>query len=217
MLIIDRQAVEIEFLQPNNSNIGILKLCYQERQYDFIRAFSADKLTEATHFYLHVKSERGDNLLLIREVDYYSLWQLDSPRSLPLASSVVYTDLQQAGIWFFQELWLRLTELLGRNQLESLGQNLFMAAPSLQCWEDLERLLNLDPIALSEPRAQQSRDLSHGGLWTEAEIEQLVCRLSRLAQKQLGESFVREIVEIILTEMPDRLKFSLTPILNFQS
>lgn len=204
MLILDRQAVEIAFFHPTDTDSDgeVLKLHYQDRFYDFIQAFCHSKLTEATDRYLKLTAERGKICLLIRESEHYSLWQLEAPPVLPSPVPSKSTELHQAGIWFCQELWLRLNDLLGKKQIESIGQDLLTTIPPLHSWENIDRLLAIDPLNFSDR-----------SICKELEIETIIRVISSLTQKKLGHKFAEELITAIAADMPDSLRSALTPIL----
>ena len=205
MSIIEQQLVDIEIVTIPGKKRANLRLTYQGETYHLQQAFAEIKLAFAQQQWQQLKLVHGDRYLLVREVGYYSLWEMDgrggnihhSSTDLPELAMQISSELelQQASLWFFQELWLQLEDLIGSRQLQLLAKNLFTVVPHLQSALDLDRLLKLDP-------------LSGGGLelWTEEDLIGFDRQLDRLTQQKLGKQFGAELVLDIIASLPPQLQ-----------
>jgi hypothetical protein len=203
MLIIDRQIVEIDFVPAAGANSDLLRLTYRQQSYDFVQAFSIDKLTAAINAYQTIRGSDIDGFLLIREAKYYSLWRLVRGLVSPPIACLPITKLQRSGLWFFQELWLRLDDLLGNQQVQVIGQNLLASVPQIPSWEGLEMVLEIDPSTMTEPQ-----------IWTDRDIITVVRLIHGLTQTKLGDRFTTEIIESILLDMPLEFRGEIRAILS---
>ena len=222
MSIIDSQLVKIEISTLPDHHQSRLRLSYQGQSYDLLQAFATHKLERAEQLQRsrllldNGTTARNDpspnRYLLVREVDYYSLWELasasldpvviggDSPadneRSLGL-------ELQQASIWLFQELWLQWQDLLGERQLKVFAKELLSGTPQLQTWVDLDRLLMLDPL-----------DSVRLGSWSELDFSAFDRQLYQLTQQKLGHQFGTKLTIDIIEAMPDSCRSILLHVLD---
>ncbi len=226
MSIIDSQLVKIEISTlPHESN-SKLRLNYQGQSYDLLQAFAIHKLDRAQrqlHQLLQVSNDGSSSptrYLLVQEVNYYSLWELDrcstreamsnnrlspTPTILEPRSSldIPVLELQQASIWLFQELWLQWQDLLGDRQLKVFAKELLSVTPQLQTWVDLDRLLILDPLATTRL-----------GSWSELDFRAFDRQLYHLTQKKLGHQFGTKLTLDIMETMPDTWRSLLVNILD---
>jgi hypothetical protein len=138
MPIIESQLVNIEIVTSSSDKKSVLRLVRQGKTYDLVRVFASHKL-DSPDAGLRERMQQqiwtlmnanADRYLLVREVGYYSLWEIDRSQLTPpvsvepaLATPDSDRDLQQASIWLFQALWLQLEDLLGTRQLELLASN----------------------------------------------------------------------------------------------
>ncbi len=213
MSIVEQQLVDIEIVTIPGKKRADLRLTYQGQTYHLHQAFAEIKLAIAQQQWQQLKLVNGDRYLLVREVGYYSLWEMDglgeklhhSPTDLPkLAIQIsIELELQQASLCFFQELWLRLEDLIGSRQLQLLANNLFTVVPHLQSGLDLDRLLKLDP--LSGDRLE---------LWTEEDLIVFDRQLERLTQQKLGKQFGAELVLDIIESLPEQLRGKLGEVVS---
>jgi hypothetical protein len=221
MSIIDPQLVNIQIAPLSGDRTAGLRLSYQGKVYDLVRAFASHKLelaqTELQQLMLQQKCTGADSIadryLLVREVGYYSLWEVDR-LLLPTANhssadaehpSSVDLDLalQQASIWLFQELWVQWQDLLGAKQLQVFADNLLALTPQLQSLADLDRLLLLDPLASTQLAT-----------WKRADFIEFDRQLYHLTQKKIGHQFGTQLTIEIIRSMPDLLRSTLTNILD---
>ena len=217
MSIIDSQLVKIEIATIPDRYLPGLRLTYQARIYDLRRVFGTHHLDLAQQQFQNSIAKQNtpgilalDEYLLVGEVGYYSLWELD--RSISQTPSVNLTsdrqpetslELQQASIWLLQEIWLQWQELLGARQLQVFAEDLISIAPQLQSRTDLDRLLAMSPltsIALSA--------------WQSADFIAFDRQLYHLTQQKLGRQFGTELTSDIIRSMPPQLQSILTDILN---
>ena len=217
MSIIDSQLVKIEIATIPDRYLPGLRLTYQARIYDLRRVFGTHHLDLAQQQFQNAIAKQNapgilalDEYLLVGEVGYYSLWELD--RSISQTPSVNLTsdrqpetslELQQASIWLLQEIWLQWQELLGARQLQVFAEDLISIAPQLQSRTDLDRLLAMSPltsIALSA--------------WQSADFIAFDRQLYHLTQQKLGRQFGTELTSDIIRSMPPQLQSILTDILN---
>jgi hypothetical protein len=198
MLIINCQDVEICFVPGVGSDGERLELIYQQQKYDFVQAFYIDKLTTAIHTYQQLTAGSDNLFLLIREAKYYSIWRSKTVVVTPSAIQNQIAVRQRAGLWFFQELWLRLEDLLGSKQVRTIGQEFLAAVPQLKSGEELERLLTLDPLTKFELEN-----------WHDLDIEKMLCLFQNLTQRKLGYQFTTDILEAILLDLPPELRSEL--------
>ena len=208
MSIIESQLVKIEISTLPDDPQSRLRLNYQGQGYDLRQAFASHKVDRAQQLQrslqmLGDRNTRATNpspsrYLLVREVDYYSLWEIARGTVEPassLAASPADDDralgleLQQASIWLFQELWLQWQDLLGDRQLKVFAKELLAGTPQLQTWVDLDRLLMLDPTKL--------------GSWSELDFRGFDRQLYQLTQQKLGHQFGTKLTIDIIEAMPD--------------
>ncbi len=219
MSIVDQQLVDIEIFTNSGDVESQLRLNYQGQFYHLHQAFAVPKLDElaaalgerVNQKLQQLTAQHGDRYLLVREVGYYSLWELDRAKFDPALIELSLIDrqisigleLQQASIWLFQELWLQLAESIGERQLQILAENLVAVTPQVKSWLDLDRLLTLDP-------------LKTGNLdtWTEADFATFDRQLYHLTQRKIGRKFGTELTIDIIQTMPERLQLVLKPVLD---
>jgi hypothetical protein len=218
MSIIDPQLVNIEIAPlPGDRKSGI-RLNNRGQRYNLVQAFASHKLERAEQ-QLQQLIERSsdaakkitpDRYLLVREVGYYSLWELDRSTLNPPnqhqqseSNLAVTLELQQASIWLFQELWAQWQDLLGAGQLQVFTDNLLAITPQLKSWVDLDRLLILDPLSTDKL-----------GAWAESDFITFDRQLYHLTQKKIGQQFGAKLTIDIIQAMPDKLRSTLLNILE---
>jgi hypothetical protein len=209
MSIVEQQLVNIEIVTIPGKKRSDLRLNYQGQAYHLHQAFAETKLAQAQQQWQQLKLAHGDRYLLVREVGYYSLWEIDGLAKNtyhhlnnvgnPPVETSIELELQQASLCFFQELWLRLDDLIGARQLKLLANNLFTVVPHLQSAIDIDRLLNLDP--LSDNRLE---------LWTQEDLIVFDRQLDRLTQQKLGKQFGAELVLDVIESLPEQLRGKLS-------
>jgi hypothetical protein len=216
--IIDSQLVKIEIATIPDRHLPGLRLTDRDRIYNLIRVFATSHLDLAQqHFQDAIANQNAlgiltnpDKYLLVREVGYYSLWELD--RSIPQTPIVNLTieqqpetslELQQASLWLLQEIWLQWQELLGVRQLQVFAEDLISIAPQLQSRTDLDRLLAMYPMTPIGLAAWQSADLIAFDR-----------QLYHLTHKKLGRQFSTELTSDIIRSMPPQLQSILTDVLD---
>jgi hypothetical protein len=211
MAIIDAPLVNIE-LSILSGNLGsTLQLNYHGQRYDLVQAFASHKLELAQQRWqqqIAVDIAVSGRYLLVREVDYYSLWMLDpsvNPACLIREYNNHNLELQQASIWLFQELWLQWQDLLGERQLQIFADNLLAANLHLRSRADLDRLLSLDPLS--------SEQLAN---WEQADFIGFDRQLSDLTQKKMGQKFGNKLTLDIIESMPDLLRSTLIDTLDLK-
>jgi hypothetical protein len=207
MTIIDAPLVNIE-IPIRSDNLGSrLRLSYHGQSYNLVQAFASHKLELAQQRWQQqiavdtaVPDADSDRLpqrhLLVREVDYYSLWVLDlvANSASPNRESNRILGLQQASIWLFQEFWLQWQDFLGEGQLQIFANNLLGVNSLLRSRADLDRLLSLDPLS--------SEQL---GNWEQADFIKFDRQLCDLTQKKMGQQFGHKLTIEIIESMPDLL------------
>jgi hypothetical protein len=217
MSITDPRLVHIEIANLPNRGTPGLRLTYQGQTYDLLQAFSTHKLEAAQHQWQHLmsldrNSDPGaiDRYLLVGEVGYYSLWALDRFYSQPLVAapqidrhSQPRLEVQQASLWLFQELWFQWQDLLGARQLTVFAEDLVSLMPQIESQADLDRLLELDPLATSRLVG-----------WTELDFRTFDRQLYHLTQKKLGHQFGTKIAIEIIESMPEFLRSILVEMLE---
>jgi hypothetical protein len=211
MSIVEQQLVDIEIVTIPGKKRSDLRLNYQGQTYYLHQAFAEAKLAQAQQQWQKLNLAHGDRYLLVREVGYYSLWELDRlERKIhcslnnvaePAIKMSIELELQQASLCFFQELWLRLEDLIGSRQLQLLATNLFTVVPHVQSPIDLDRLLQLDP--LSNDRLEP---------WTEEDLIIFDRQLERLTQQKLGKQFGAELVLDVIQSIPEPLRGKLSEV-----
>jgi hypothetical protein len=209
MSIVEQQLVDIEIVTIPGKKRSDLRLNYQGQTYYLHQAFAEKKLAQAQHQWQQLKLAHGDRYLLVREVGYFSIWELDRQEekihhilnnvSESAIQMSIELELQQASLCFFQELWLRLEDLIGSRQLQLLSTNLFTVVPHVQSVLDLDRLLQLDP--LSNDRLEP---------WTEEDLIIFNRQLERLTQQKLGKQFGAELVLDVIQSIPEPLRGKLS-------
>ncbi len=223
MSIIDPRSVTIKIATlPGNGNAK-LQLHDRGKIYDLVQAFTVAKLEKAQLKLQQLIDRSGDReidfnadrYLLVREGDYYSVWELDRSQvaigePTPDISSPQVTaadefnlSLQQASFWLFQELWMQWEDLLGTQQLQVFSEHLLAALPGWQSRADLDRALNIDPLIVERWEA-----------WTDGDSIALVREIHHLNQKKLGQQFGTKITIEILQSMPDPLAAIVTNIVD---
>jgi hypothetical protein len=224
MPVIESQLVKIGIAASAGGEKSVLRLNYRSQIYDLVRVFATHQLEPSNEIVpepIAYQLQRvfgvnslaaaiellANGYLLVREIGYYSLWQLDRVTSA-MGNDVdrhpaEALALQQASIWLFQELWVQWEELLGDRQLHLLSEDLVNVAPQLHSWVDLDRLATLD---LSTTRASIS--------WSETDSIAFVRQLDRLTQKKLGHQFGAKLTGEIVRSMPEHLSQKLVRILN---
>ncbi len=219
MSIIEQQSVEIKIVNTPGDARSKLQLNYQGQSYNLYQAFPIPKLDRAEQQWRQLKAKHGDRYLLVRELDYYSLWEIEhwmsganlgtlaeqqeeviSPER---ADRLKLLSLQQASLWLFQELWLQLIDSVGSGQLKLSTDNLVATISPLQGRIDLDRLLDLDPLI--------GEHLDH---WTELDFITLDREVYQIAQHKLGHQFATELTIDITQAMPDALRLTLERILD---
>ncbi len=208
MSIVDQQLVDIAIVTSAGEIGSELRLEYREETYRFYQAFAMSKLDGLTMLGAEERiiqqcpqlvRDNTAQYLLVREADYYSLWETS------LAPQKISTEicLQQASIWLFQELWLRLQDLVGARQLQLLADSLLLATPVARAWGDLDQLLTLEPLGSNKLNG-----------WVEADFIEFNRQLYHLIQSKLGHKFVTELTIEILKAMPTELQAILARVLN---
>jgi hypothetical protein len=219
MSIVDQQLVDIEIFTSSGDVESKLRLNYQGQVYHLHQAFAVPKLDELAAKLVErvnrqlqqLTTQHGDRYLLVREVGYYSLWELDRAKFDPALIELSLIDrqisigleLQQASIWLFQELWLQLAESIGERQLQVLADNLVAVTPQVRSWLDLDRLLTLDPLKTGKLDT-----------WAEADFATFDRQLYHLTQRKIGQKFGTELTIDIIQTMPERLQLVLKPVLD---
>jgi hypothetical protein len=219
MSIIAPQSVKIEMYASGDDRRSQLRLDYRGQIYHLVQAFATDRRERAegklAKLITRDREVHGiasiDRYLLVPEVGYYSLWELDrsTERTLAVvggvedAASELASPLQQASLWLLQELWLQLAELLGARQLPIFADKLLAVTPQLHSWVDLDRLLALDPLASDKL-----------GSWSDNDFIGLDRQLYQLTQKKIGAEFATKLTIEIVAAMPDTLKSRLSEILD---
>jgi hypothetical protein len=227
MSIIAPELVNIEIAALADHHKSRLRLNYQGGIYDLVQAFASNKLERAEQKRQQLMGVNGDSIdparsdryLLVQEVGYYSLWELDrsalksvnqsissqisSSIDLAVAKSEATIELQQASIWLLQELWVQWQELLGARQVQVFADNLLSVTPQLDSGEDLDRLLSLDPLA---PVRLES--------WSKSDLITFDRQLYHLTQKKIGQQFGTKLTLDIIQSMPDSLRSILSDILG---
>jgi hypothetical protein len=219
MSIVDQQLVDIEIFTSSGDVESQLRLNYQGQVYHLHQAFAMPKLDElaaalrerVNRQLQQLTLQHGDRYLLVQEVGYYSLWELDRAKFDPALIEMSLIDrqisigleLQQASIWLFQELWLQLAESIGERQLRVLADNLVGITPQLKSWLDLDRLLTLDPLKTGKL-----------DVWAEADFATFDRQLYHLTQRKIGRKFGTELTIDIIQTMPERLQLVLKPVLD---
>ena len=216
MSIIDPQLVNIEIANLPDGRKSGLRLNYRGQIYDLVQAFATHKRERAEQQLQHltkvdanaVNRSTTDRYLLVQEVGYYSLWELDLKlnRSIPTYQAErdrEILELQQASIWLFQELWLQWQDLLGVKQLRIFAEYLVANTPQLKSGVDLDQLLILDPLATAKLAD-----------WSELDSIAFARQLYQLTQKKIGHQFGTKLTIDIIQAMPDSLRLVLTDILG---
>jgi hypothetical protein len=218
MSIIAPQSVQIEICTLGEDRRSQLRLNYGGQIYNLVRAFAVRHRERAERqlqqLIIRDREANGvatlDRYLLVPEVGYYSLWELDRATQ-PTVAVVrqvegdvgLASPLQQAAIWLLQELWLQLADLLGARQLPIFAETLVKVTPQLQSWVDLDRLLALDPLATIKLSS-----------WSDADFIALVRQIYHLTQKKLGAEFATKLTIEIVQAMPDALRAKISEILT---
>jgi len=217
MSIIASQSVDIEISTLPDDRHSRLRLNDRGHIYNLLQAFASSKLDRAQQQLQQlielkdraVSSSNPNRYLLVREVDYYSLWELEIS-SVPASLNDRIDDerdpileLQQASIWLFQELWLQWQDLLGARQLQVFTKDLLAVTPQLQSGVDLDRLLALDPLTPVKL-----------GSWSELDFITFDRQLYQLAQKKMGRQFGTQLTIDIIQAMPDSLRITLSKVLD---
>ena len=215
MSIIASQSVDIEISTLPDDRHSRLRLKDRGHIYNLLQAFAIPKLDRAQQQLQQlieldrdpVSSSNPNRYLLILEVDYYSLWELD--RSIATSSlneriddERIELELQQASIWLFQELWLQWQDLLGARQLQLFTKELLAVTPQIQAEVDLDRLLALDPLGLARLG------------WSKQDFMTFDRQLYQLAQKKMGRQFGTQLTIDIIQAMPDSLQLTLSKVLG---
>jgi hypothetical protein len=224
MPVIESQSVKIGIAASAGGEKSVLRLNYRSQTYDLVRVFATHHLepTDVTipkpivdrlqrSFGVNspdaVTKLLAEEYLLVREIGYYSLWQLDRSTSVMAKaadrSAAEKLALQQASIWLFQELWLQWDELLGDRQLHLLSEDLVDIAPQLRSGVEVDRLAQLD---LATTQALIS--------WSETDSIAFARQLYHLTQKKLGHQFGTKLISEICRSMPDELGQKLVRVLN---
>ena len=216
MSIIASQSVDIEISTLPDDRHSRLRLNDRGHIYNLIQAFAITKLDRAQQQLQQlielnrdpVSSSNPNRYLLILEVDYYSLWELD--RSIATSSlndriddeRETILELQQASIWLLQELWLQWQDLLGSRQLQVFAKDLLAVTPQIHAEGDLDRLLALDPLGLARLG------------WSKQDFMTFDRQLYQLAQKKMGRQFGTQLTIDIIQAMPDSLQITLSEVLG---
>ena len=215
MSIIASQSVDIEISTLPDDRHSRLRLKDRGHIYNLLQAFAIPKLDRAQQQLQQlieldrdpVSSSNPNRYLLILEVDYYSLWELD--RSIATSSlneriddERIELELQQASIWLFQELWLQWQDLLGARQLQLFTKELLAVTPQIQAEVDLDRLLALDPLGLARLG------------WSKQDFIAFDRQLYQFAQKKMGRQFGTQLTIDIIQAMPDSLQLTLSKVLG---
>jgi hypothetical protein len=222
MPVIESQLVKIGIAASAGGEKSVLRLNYRSQIYDLVRVFASHQLepTDASlpepianqlQRSLGVNSRAAvvellaNGYLLVREIGYYSLWQLDRVNSAK-ENDGEKLALQQASLWLFQELWLQWDELLGDRQLHLLSEDLVSIAPQVRSWVDLDRLATLDLATTQELSS-----------WSETDSIAFARQLYHLTQKKLGHQFGTKLTGEIVRSMPDALSQKLAHVLNLDT
>jgi len=215
MSIIASQSVDIEISTLPDDRHSRLRLKDRGHIYNLLQAFAISRLDRAQQQLQQlieldrdpVSSSNPNRYLLILEVDYYSLWELD--RSIATSSlneriddERIELELQQASIWLFQELWLQWQDLLGARQLQLFTKELLAVTPQIQAEVDLDRLLALDPLGLARLG------------WSKQDFIAFDRQLYQFAQKKMGRQFGTQLTIDIIQAMPDSLQITLSEVLG---
>ncbi|NJR31978.1 MAG: hypothetical protein HC778_02775 [Chamaesiphon sp. CSU_1_12] len=192
MSIIAPQSVKIEICTLGEDRRSQLRLNYGGQIYNLVQAFATRHRERAerqlqqliTHDREANELVTSDRYLLVPEVGYYSLWELDRAIQPTVAVARQFEGdgelasiLQQSTIWLLQELWLQLTDLLGAKQLPIFSATLVKVTPQLQSWVDLDRLLALDPLTTVKLSS-----------WSDADFIALTRQIYHLPKKNLVQN-----------------------------
>ena len=208
LAIIDAPSVRIELSNLPDDRSSGLRLTYHGQKYNLVQAFASHKLASAQQQLqrqIDTAKSGQDRYLLVRELGYYSLWVLDSLVNLAEANRVSIGDLelQQASILLFQELWLQWQDLLGERQLQIFVNHLLAANLPLKSRADIDRLLDLDSLAI---------DRLDG--WEQADFSGFVRQLYQLTRQKLGQQFGTKLTVDIIDTMPDSWRSILLEVLD---
>jgi hypothetical protein len=213
MAIIDLRSVNIEISPLSDGRQSELRLTYHDQSYHLIQAFADQKLDFARQRWqqLIAADPTGRSVpnryLVVKEINYYSLWELGSNQHLVSSTATAQSNLglQQASIWLLQELWLQWQDLLGTRQLTVFADNLLAVTPHLQSRADLDRLLSLDPLHSPQLAA-----------WTDPDFVAFDRQLYQLTQKKIGHQLATNITIDIIAAMPDAWQSILINILDLK-
>ncbi len=218
MSIIDPQLVNIEITPLSGDGKSGIRLKDRGRRYNLVQAFASNKRERAEQQFQKLREissdvaseSTPDRYLLVREVGYYSLWELDlstlntsNPSEKFECNHEIDLELQQASIWLFQELWAQCQNLLGAGQLKAFTDNLLSVTPQLKSWVDLDQLLILDPLTTDKL-----------GSWAKSDFITFDRQLYHLTQKKIGQQFAAKLTADIIQSMPDKLRSTLLNILD---
>jgi hypothetical protein len=213
MAIIDSRSVNIEISTPPGQIQSELRLDYHGQRYNLVQAFADRQLELAQQRWQQLiasdpHSGSGiDQYLVVKEVNYYSLWTLASNHNpvITTESAQANLALQQASIWLLQELWLQWQDLVGARQLATFVEQLLAVTTQLQSSADLDRLLSLDPLTATRLTT-----------WTDADFGAFDRQLYQLTQKKIGQQFATNITIDIIESMPSAWRSILRTVLNLQ-
>ena len=214
MSIVEQQLVDIEIVNNSSGNESALRLNYQGGTYHLYQAFAIPPIeslavtvtNRVQQQWQELTLVNGDRYLIVREINYYSLWESSISTDLMIdrytQENLNQLGLQQASLWLFQELWYRLEDSIGPRQLQSLADSLLAVTPQVNSWLDLDRLLHINPLKADKLE------------WTVEEFGTFDRQLYHLTQGKLGKKFGTELTINIIQTMPERLQLVLEPILN---
>jgi hypothetical protein len=218
MSITDAQLVTIEIATSTDRGKSGLRLTDRGYRYDLVRAFASHKLDLAQQQLQQlwetngepIDSSKPDRYLLVREINYYSLWELDRSaiETTNLDRQVesqwqIGRSLPQASMWLLQELWLQCQDLLGAKQSQAFAQQLVELYPQLESIAVFERLLTSDPLAPTDLES-----------WSESDLIAFDRQLYHLAQKKMGQQFATQLTIDIIQSMPASIQATLTAVLD---
>ncbi len=248
MSIVDQQLVDIEIV-TSAGGVGELQLKYQGQIYGLQQAFAVPKLdSSAVTLRERVKQQWqqlttafGDRYLLVREVGYYSLWELadssldDSQAlttSIPgkfddVAETLVQRQKLGGGIAISMEklgregsreldlqqasIWLFQESWLRLEDLIGARQLQLSADNLLVITPQVKSLVDLDRLLTLDP-------LTNGklGSWSADDFATFDRQIYHLTQRKLGQKFGTELTLDIIQSMPERLQLVLDSILDLR-
>lgn len=192
MFILKRQDVDIKTVQHPQKDQQIPILVYQGQTFRVLKVFSAVQEDEARGMWRDLTDNRGKACVLLEEPERFSIWgkvrldQFDDDGDDTAGDQAgkpgSNSTLVQACLLVLQMLYVDVEDLLGAKQAKLFEKDISKVFnewkfPQATSPKDVQSLLMVDPLAMSQPPA-----------WQEHHLYRLLEALHRIGKDYFGNA-----------------------------